>query len=328
MIENLKKSGDSMSEQEFLTGKCPKCGEELKVPANLEQFSCLYCGARLTPADLTQAPAAPEPLDLGEAEASYQAALARLAECVTRYPGYNRKITKTEFEPAFAAYQAGCQPIFEQLSRGIEPLAEGQSEKIAAAAERMLDDLEAAWQASPKWKSKMNQAGIMEDDKIIIAIFTVPLVRYLKLPISEEFAVQLQKKWVERHPKSPFYLGDYESISGGFRKKFLGLCFITTAVCEEQGLPDDCAELTAFRAFRDGYLRACPDGEALIREYYDIAPGIVSCLNVCGDRHENYAAIRENYLDACYRDLQAGRLEACKTRYTAMVRELERRYLS
>ena len=204
MIENLKKSGDSMSEQEFLTGKCPKCGEELKVPANLEQFSCLYCGARLTPADLTQAPAAPEPLDLGEAEASYQAALARLAECVTRYPGYNRKITKTEFEPAFAAYQAGCQPIFEQLSRGIEPLAEGQSEKIAAAAERMLDDLEAAWQASPKWKSKMNQAGIMEDDKIIIAIFTVPLVRYLKLPISEEFAVQLQKKWVERHPKSPF----------------------------------------------------------------------------------------------------------------------------
>ena len=320
-----------MSEQEFLTGKCPKCGEELKVPANLEQFSCLYCGARLTPAELAQElRAEPEGEALGQTEALglYETAVSRLVECVTRYPGYNRKITRTEFEAAFAEYQTGCQPIFEQLSRGISAMGEQQAERIAAAAERMLDDLENAWRGSPKWKNKMNQTGIMEDDKIIIAIFTVPLVRYLKLPISEEFASQLQKKWVERHPKSPFYLGDYESISGGFRKKFLGLCFITTAVCEEQGLPDDCAELTAFRAFRDGYLRACPDGEALIREYYDIAPGIVSCLNVCGDRHENYRAVREAYLDPCYRDLLAGRPEDCKARYVRMVRALEKRYLS
>jgi len=317
-----------MSEQEFLTGRCPKCGEELKVPAKLEQFSCLYCGARLTPDDLA---VRAEPLAVtlpeDEALAMYEAALAELADCVTGYPGYNRKITRSEFEPAFAAYRAGCAPVFEKLDKGLAGRGDA-SARIEAAAERMLDDLERAWQRNPKWKNKLNQTGIVEDDKIIIAIFTVPLVRHLGLPISEEFAAQLQKKWVERHPKSPFYLGDYESISGGFRKKFLGLCFITTAVCEEQGLPDDCAELTAFRAFRDGYLRACPDGEALIREYYDIAPGIVSCLNVCGDRHENYRAVREAYLDPCYRDLLAGRPEDCKARYVRMVRALEKRYLS
>lgn len=44
------------------------------------------------------------------------------------------------------------------------------------------------------------------------------MVRKLQLPVSEEFVTLLQKKWVERYPKSPFYLGDYESISGGFRK--------------------------------------------------------------------------------------------------------------
>lgn len=80
-----------------------------------------------------------------------------------------------------------------------------------------------------------------------------------KLPSGREFADTLQAVWVERYPKSPFYVGDYETLAGGFRKKkFLGLCFITTAVCEAEGKPDDCAELTAFRAFRDGYLKAQP----------------------------------------------------------------------
>ena len=182
----------------------------------------------------------------------------------------------------------------------------------------MLDELEAGLQ----------KKGDMEDEKIVLAIFFVPMVRKQQLPISEEFVTILQKQWVERYPKSPFYLGDYESISGGFRKKFLGLCFITTAVCQELGKPDDCEELTAFRAFRDGYLRSQPDGEALIREYYNIAPGIVTCINTCSDRHASYARIREEYLAPCYQDLLAGRNESCKARYVRMVRDLEREYLS
>ncbi|MEI3078794.1 MAG: hypothetical protein V8T00_05695 [Oscillospiraceae bacterium] len=46
-----------MSEQEFLSGFCPKCGESLKVPAKLSQFSCMYCGARLTADELLDKPA-------------------------------------------------------------------------------------------------------------------------------------------------------------------------------------------------------------------------------------------------------------------------------
>ena len=163
---------------------------------------------------------------------------------------------------------------------------------------------------------------------IIVAIFLVPMVRALELPVSEPFCKALQEKWCARYPKDPFYLGTYDTIASGFRKKFLGLCFITTAVCQSRGLPDDCAELTAFRAFRDGYLRACPDGEALIEEYYRIAPGIVSCIDVCSDRAAKYAAIRDTWLSPCYRDLLAGRLEPCKARYVDMVRSLEKEYLS
>lgn len=252
-----------MSEKSYLTGNCPKCGAELQIPAELQEFSCMYCGTRLNQAAL--APHSAEQQSDREAEASWRAASGKLVGCIRNYPGYNRKILRDEFENAFAEYESGTRPVFEELNAAVCAMEARRAELLEASAARMLDDLEAAWQADPKWKGKNSRSVIRDDDKIILAIFFVPALRKQKLPISEELSRRIQEEWMQRHPDSPFYLGDYESISGGFRKKFLGLCFITTAVCEAAGLPDDCAELTAFRAFRDGYLRSWPDGRHAAR---------------------------------------------------------------
>ena len=308
-------------EQEFILGKCPKCMQELKVPASLAEFSCMYCGARLAQADLLtgteEAPAAPD-------DVSFGAALEGLSGCIRNYRGYHKRVTKTDYEPAFAEYEAGCHAMVRRLDAGVAGLpAAARAAKLRAAAERMLDDLGADWAA------RKGSRFLFDEDKYVVALFFVPMVLRQELPSGREFADTLQAVWVERYPKSPFYVGDYETLAGGFRKKkFLGLCFITTAVCEAEGKPDDCAELTAFRAFRDGYLKAQPDGEALIEEYYRIAPTIVMCIDVCGDRAERYAAIRAQYLQPCYNALQAGDLAGCKTKYVRMVRDLEREYLS
>ena len=308
-------------EQEFILGKCPKCMQELKVPASLAEFSCMYCGARLAQADLlTGAEAAPAAPD----ETAFSAALEGLSGCIRNYRGYHKRVTKTDYEPAFAEYEAGCHAMVRRLDAGVAGLpAPERTAKLRAAAERMLDDLGADWAA------RKGSRFLFDEDKYVVALFFVPMVLRQELPSGREFADTLQAVWVERYPKSPFYVGDYETLAGGFRKKkFLGLCFITTAVCEAEGKPDDCAELTAFRAFRDGYLKAQPDGEALIEEYYRIAPTIVMCIDVCGDRTERYAAIRAQYLQPCYDALQAGDLAGCKTKYVRMVRDLEREYLS
>ena len=301
-----------MSEQNFKTVVCPECGAELQIPQQLTEYSCMYCGARLSDS-------VPQPLDEVSAE-ELGAVYAALISCVKDYPDYNQKITRDLYAPSFDTYRTGCAPVFERLNA-----AARTDEQITAAADRLLDDLAAAWDGE---KSKTARQRRMTDDKIIVAIFLVPMVRAMELPVSEPFCKALQEKWCARYPKDPFYLGTYDTIASGFRKKVLGLCFITTAVCQSRGLPDDCAELTAFRAFRDGYLRACPDGAALIDEYYNIAPGIVACIDICGDRDARYDAIRADYLDPCYRDLQAGKLEDCKNRYVRMVRALEQEYLS
>ena len=310
-----------MAEQEFLNGFCPRCGEMLKVPAALAAFSCMYCGARLAQEELvTEVPSEPA-LSAEDAASLLASAQRQLPDCVRSFRGYQKKITKAEFEPAFADVYAAAEPVFRQLSDALCAV-DDTSAAILQSASAFLDALE------PDWAASRNKNGARDDDKMVIAIFLVPAIRKLSLPMSEPFCEALQQEWVRRYPKTPFFLGNYDDISTGFRKKVLGLCFITTAVCEEEGKPDDCAELTAFRAFRDGYLRSCPDGPALIEEYYDIAPGIVTCINLASDRKETYRAIRETYLAPCYEDLQNGRLAACKARYTEMVRTLERRFLS
>ena len=308
-----------MSEQTFRAGLCPKCDKALQIPMDLAEFSCVYCGARLSVDEL-------QATHTDFQSADFDKACEKLVRCVTEYPGYNRRITRTDYVPAFEDYREGCEPILRELDDAIRM---GDCQTLCeTAATRFLDDLEAVWKKSARWKNRATQSGLIDDDKLIIAIFMVPLVRHLKLPFGEAFAEALQRNWVKRHPKTPFYIGDYDSIANGFRKKRFSLCFITTAVCESQGLSDDCAQLRDFRSFRDGYLRTCSDGADLINEYYDIAPGIVTCIDHCADREARYAAIRQTYLDPCWQDLKQGRMEQCKARYVQMVRDLQKPYLS
>lgn len=295
---------------EFFTGKCPQCKEILQIPTSLKEFSCMYCGARLHAADLQT--------EEGSAVLCAAYYHAHVLEAITAYTGYERKLTRTEFEPAFAAYTKGNEEIFRQLDRAVSAGILTTEE----AARDFLDQLEAHWQTLRR------TTALIDTHKFIIAIFLVPMVRKMELPCGEAYCQDLQAIWCQRRPKNPFYLGNYQDISGGFRKKYLGLCFITTAVCRDSGKPDDCAELSAFRTFRDGYLRSCPDGPALISEYYDVAPGIVTRIDLSSHPSEVYEALQRDYLEPCYADLRAGRLAQCKERYVQMVRELEQKYLN
>ena len=314
--------------EKLMEGTCPACGKALQVPEGLEEFSCLYCGRRMKAVELIRPDAEAEPAvvtvetaESGEAARALQYAKDHILDCVRGQQGLRKAIRKDEFEDAFARYEEAHAPVFRQLEAACRAEPQNREEMICEVVETLLQGLEADWAQADR------RSTVAEDNKVIVAIFLAPMVRHLKLGCSEDFAAKLQATWVARYPKNPFYLGSYEGLNAGFRKKYLGLCFITTAVCEQEGKPDDCAELTAFRAFRDGWLRQCPDGPALIGEYYEIAPAIVTMMDVCADKAAACGEIRDRWLDACYEDLQQGRMASCKARYTDMVRTLEQRYL-
>lgn len=312
--------GDHMEHTNTIKGICPKCGEDLEIPGHLQEFSCIYCGARLSPQDLRRI-SCQQPVKTYDAEACASYYEKHIMEVITNHLGIEKEMTKTRFDAAFDRYQNSNAEIFLQLDRAVSA---GVTTPTAAASS-FLDQLEARWDYEVSKKKR--RSVLIDTDKFVIAIFLVPMVRKMKLSVSEDFCKALQEQWCQRHPKNPFYLGSYEELSGGFTKRFLGLCFITTAVCLDEGKADDCAELMAFRHFRDGYLQACPDGPALIQEYYDVAPGIVLRIDLSENRSEIYAQLRERFLRPCYEDLLAGRQSQCKNRYVEMVRELEQRYL-
>lgn len=103
-------------------------------------------------------------------------------------------------------------------------------------------------------------------------------------------------------------------------------CFITTAVCDSFGKPDDCFELTTFRNFRDGWLTSQPDGKSLIAEYYAIAPQIVDKINRLGDAAQIYRTIWQKYLEPCLNFIRSGDNLACKNKYIEMVHALKKSY--
>ena len=72
MIDKTSETGDQMTQTELLCGICPKCGEKLEIPGHLKQFSCMYCGTRLTPSEIMpKAPTQAEPDESTEDAAAY-----------------------------------------------------------------------------------------------------------------------------------------------------------------------------------------------------------------------------------------------------------------
>ncbi len=107
-------------------------------------------------------------------------------------------------------------------------------------------------------------------------------------------------------------------------------CFITTAVCQTFGKPDDCAELTAFREFRDNYMKNKKDLCKEVEQYYVIAPKICRAINAKGyeaAKHE-YEHIWNKYLSFAYVALNNNKLEKAYDIYKTMVCDLENEYLN
>ena len=296
---------------ETITLKCTSCGKEIQVPADLAEFSCLYCGAKHKMAELLPPT---QPAD----EADRACAEAHLLDCVRDFPNWFKQFNRKKYEPSFRAYAEAIRPCYEAMDRWVCAQPARREALLSAFADSFVAQWE-AFQSSRKGRKRLEFS-----DKLTLAWFTIPAVRSFGLSISEDFPRILRDKFNARYPDNRFELGTYEEIQGGFRKH--GFCFVTTAVCEAEGKPDDCPELTAFRAFRDGWLSETEQGRSMIAEYYELAPAIVAAMRYGDDEAACCAALRRDWLEPCYGDLRRGDYLACRNRYAAMIRGLKARY--
>ncbi|MBR5095081.1 MAG: hypothetical protein IK095_08305 [Oscillospiraceae bacterium] len=104
-------------------------------------------------------------------------------------------------------------------------------------------------------------------------------------------------------------------------------CFLTSACVEARGLADDCHELQVLRAYRDGYLRALPEGPAEIEEYYAIAPQIVEAIRQRSDAAQIFDGIYETLVRPCVELIERGEPGAAHALYRETALRLKEQYL-
>ena len=119
-------------------------------------------------------------------------------------------------------------------------------------------------------------------------------------------------------------LGSINATHKQQRRK--GFCFITTAVCEYLHKPDDCYELTTLRIFRDKWLAIQPSGEAIIKEYYQIAPLIVAALDSSIEKDKVYEDLWNKYISPCIKLIELTAYSACMDLYMEMVNNLKNKF--
>lgn len=113
----------------------------------------------------------------------------------------------------------------------------------------------------------------------------------------------------------PIYKGD---SSGG--------CYITSACMYARGLADDCYELETLRNFRDTWLKGSEEGQAFIKQYYEIAPKVVSAINDTNDSKSVYEMLYSKMVKPCVELIEQKKYQETLELYKNMTLQLEREY--
>lgn len=125
----------------------------------------MYCGARLTADELLDKPAGSGSIAPEDALRQLDAAKKQLPGCVRSFRGYQKKITKGEFEAAFSDVYAMTEPVFRMLDEAVCAMPDETDARLLESANAFLDALELDWAAN------RNRNGARDDDKMVIAIF-------------------------------------------------------------------------------------------------------------------------------------------------------------
>ncbi len=131
--------------------------------------------------------------------------------------------------------------------------------------------------------------------------------------VKEEIYYKYCRNW--DYSDCPTYKGD---TSGG--------CYLTSACVYAKGLPDDCYELETLRHFRDTWIRNAEGGESIIKQYYEVAPKIVSGINDTKNSKEIYEMIYEKMVEPCVRFIEQKRYHEAMECYQKVTLRLKKEF--
>lgn len=308
----------------FKEGKCPKCQGVLQVPDNIESIICMYCGEKLPVSDVLDQEGLNEleeseqqkPLDY---DVSVKASMDKLPRLLLDLENPLASFKKEQYETYFRSLYNDNEDMLNCVWQAIF-YAKDKTEIVEKLASEFVRQANFSIESISKKGAKEQK---LMDYNLSLAVYVIPIILEYKNKTLEELADKILEEWKIQFPKTNVGKSDFNTIFNGFRKK---LCYITTAVCETLGKGDDSYELTLLRHYRDNFLMSQADGEAVINEYYNIAPTIVKRINKLSNSKEVYRLVWEDYLNPCVKLIEENKNMECKEVYYKMVRDLQKEY--
>jgi len=303
---------------EYIKGTCVNCNKEIQIPDDLNEIICMYCGHKMVIEEaLTKAGADSRAIDEGLPVDFNMDEFAKVIDSDTPFNKiFNRDEYANYFQELYSQYEADFIAFSHQYIYCPEPkedYIQRTAETIVRHETAKLDDLE-----------KRKRKGQLYNDSAYVAIFIIPLIDYYKSEATDKLADAVVAAWRENFKDNQINRGNFDSINGGFKKR--KFCYITTAVCNSLGKPDDCYELSVLRKFRDEWLALQVGGQELIDEYYDTAPVILRQIELSPKSEEVFDKLYKDYIAPCIAYIENDNYEQCKQLYLHMMKSLQRQW--
>lgn len=299
---------------EFIKGICPHCNGELQIPQDRKTIICMYCGKEITVSDAQmQQEQISRPKPVSEEDAI--GALQNLLYGIENPMQFFKKALYMEFFNKYIYENANNLAMLEQYYLA--------SEEKQEALKRIAEPLVARVESDLGGLRGNKREQLQMDYNLSMVVYIFPALLETNTASGKAWIDALAATWKQHFPKTELKSATAKEINAGFKYRF---CYITTAVCEHQNKPDDCYELTLLRSFRDGYLLQSAEGEAMVHEYYDVAPSIVKHIDRRADAGQIYEGIWQQYLSPCIHLIENEKNEECVDLYKKMVYELKDQY--
>ncbi len=312
---------------DFVEGKCPKCHEHIQVAPGRELVRCMFCGEEISTEEAVRHLAEEEQqkeellvqANAGAYEELKKEAMADFILMLRDLPEPMKGFKKQTYEGRFKEYYRNHYYIVEEIEKAY-CVARDKDEFIRELCEEFVRGAAKDLEKLPR-KGQRGQKQI--DYNLAMVAYLLPALGEFKGSSSQQVIDSLVSLWNGSFPDTNIKASSFELINGGFKRRF---CYITTAVCQARNRGDDCYELSLLRQYRDGYLMSTDEGEALVREYYNVAPSIVKHIDKKSNSRDIYEGIWNQYLKECIRLIEEGEQEACRRVYTKMVYDLKDAY--
>jgi hypothetical protein len=305
---------------ERITITCPVCSNSFDVSNSITEIACNFCGAVFNLSSIKDDNLRIEELEM-DSMFYLNKAVTALTPDVTTLLQASKAVTKKNYSQSFNDYYNKICESFKYFDKAFGLCTGNNKELVLEYAKEFAEKIK-----KNAGKENFNSLKGSDLDNVIYLYiaFAVPSILKFEAKYSDDLAETLLQTWNDEHKNRKIGKSTFEAINQGFKHK---LCFITTAVCNTLGRPDDCRELNSFRNFRDDYLLKQPDGRAQVREYYLIAPLIVNAIDASPEKERVYHDIWNNHLSKCFKMYEQHEYEQCRKNYTEMVSILRNYWL-